>query len=239
MVIAGAFLNFINIFLWYYDVDNYFVSFLAGNGWLVWCFMLICVYALKFKPYYKLCLYYTFIIGNIDIFDYLFGIPLSADALFFTEIGISVLFAIMITYSVYRNRIQSIENVNDTVKNVTLLTLKIIPIIISLIIATRNFLFIYYLGGESPLYSFVAGTSVLTVIFMYSASIVFRFCTYHRVFILFLAIDCLLNIYDWYFILPESFILPIQYTLVLITVIMFIISYIHVKRNKKTAQATA
>lgn len=46
------------------------------------------------------------------------------------------------------------------------------------------------------------GLVLAPLLFMYLSSHVFKFCSYHRLFIYYITIVELLNIVDWYFIIP-------------------------------------
>ena len=59
------------------------------------------------------------------------------------------------------------------------------------------------------------------LLFMYLASHVFKFCSYHRLFIYYVIIVELLNVVDWYFTIPyDNQIITIIHDIV--TVLLFI-----------------
>lgn len=79
----------------------------------------------------------------------------------------------------------------------------------------------------------IAGMSLLTWIFLYIATYVFRFCMYHRMFLWYILVDDLLNIADYYYELPieTGNLLMIHNSI--IGVFLFIILYLYVKSHKR------
>ena len=67
-----------------------------------------------------------------------------------------------------------------------LVLLKYIPILISLVYVLNTFA--TYVGIDIPAANNIAGMSLLTWIFMYIATIVFKFCSYHRMFLYYILI---------------------------------------------------
>lgn len=59
-----------------------------------------------------------------------------------------------------------------------------------------------YFYIDSPLLSFLGGTSLCMILFMYLTSVVFRFCVYHRMFIHYILLNWILNIIDYYIGIP-------------------------------------
>ena len=60
-----------------------------------------------------------------------------------------------------------------------------------------------YLGIDLPILASIAGMSLIPLVFMYISSYVFRFCEYHRIFLHYIAINDIINIYEnhiWHFI---------------------------------------
>lgn len=90
-----------------------------------------------------------------------------------------------------------------------------------------------YLDIDLPILSSIAGMSLIPLVFMYVSSYVFRFCEYHRIFLHYIAINDILNIYDWYIGIDISdrdlFVLNIS----IAGISLFIILYLYVKSHKK------
>lgn len=90
-----------------------------------------------------------------------------------------------------------------------------------------------YLGIDLPILASIAGISLIPLIFMYISSYVFRFCEYHRMFLHYIAVNDIINIYDWYIGIDISdrdlFVLNIS----IAGTSLFIILYLYAKSHKK------
>lgn len=78
----------------------------------------------------------------------------------------------------------------------------------------------------------IAEVSLLTWIFLYLASVVFEFCSYHRMFLWYILIDDILNIVDYYWNIPISTDNLIRIHNILAGVTLFIVLILYVKSNK-------
>ena len=78
----------------------------------------------------------------------------------------------------------------------------------------------------------IAGVSLLTWIFLYLASVVFEFCSYHRMFLWYILIDDILNIVDYYWSIPISTDNLIRVHNILAGITLFIILILYVESNK-------
>ena len=106
-----------------------------------------------------------------------------------------------------------------------LLVLKYIPTVIALCYMLNTILYIEPLSN-------IAGVSLLTWIFLYLASVVFEFCSYHRMFLWYILIDDVLNIVDYYWSIPISTDNLIRIHNILAGITLFIVSILYVKSNK-------
>ena len=82
------------------------------------------------------------------------------------------------------------------------------------------------------LFSNIAGVSLLTLIFLYLASVVFEFCSYHRMFLWYILIDDVLNIVDYYWSIPISTDNLIRIHNILAGITLFIVLILYVESNK-------
>ena len=80
--------------------------------------------------------------------------------------------------------------------------LKYIPMIISLFYLINTIT--AFIGIDIPILSTISGMTLLTWIFMYIATIVFNFCSYHRMFLYYILIVDIINIIDYYISIPIS-----------------------------------
>lgn len=55
-----------------------------------------------------------------------------------------------------------------------------------------------YFGVDIPILASIAGMSLIPLIFMYISSYVFKFCEYHRMFLHYIAVNDIINIYEVY-----------------------------------------
>lgn len=85
-----------------------------------------------------------------------------------------------------------------------------------------------YFGVDIPILASIAGMSLIPLIFMYISSYVFKFCEYHRMFLHYIAVNDIINIYDWYIGISvtnrELFVLHMSIT----GISLFIILYLYV-----------
>ena len=91
-----------------------------------------------------------------------------------------------------------------------------------------------YFEVNITILSSIAGMSLIPLVFMYVSSYVFKFCEYHRMFLHYITINDIINIYDWYIGIDISnrdlFIIHI----IIAGISLFIILYLYVKNYKKT-----
>ena len=88
-----------------------------------------------------------------------------------------------------------------------------------------------YLGIDLEVLSHLCGISLTSLIFFYSTSIAFGFCIYHRVFIHYLAINWILNLYDYYIGIPINDRNLFLMYIIITGIFLFIILYGHCKQR--------
>lgn len=107
--------------------------------------------------------------------------------------------------------------------------IKIIPMLMALGNLVNTILAYFYI--DVPLLSYMCGTSILVLMFLYLSSYVFRFCKYHRMFIHYVTFNWLLNIIDYYIGIPlNSKDLFFGY-LIVTGITMFTIVYLKFKKK--------
>ena len=121
---------------------------------------------------------------------------------------------------------------NKYLYKVELYLLKILPMTVALAYLLNAILSYFYI--DITIFSHIFGVSLLPLIFMYISSYVFKFCSYHRMFLHYILIIDLLNIYDWYIGINISNRMLLLIHLILSGITLFIILYLYVKSNKKT-----
>ena len=113
----------------------------------------------------------------------------------------------------------------SNLQKLLLLVLKYIPIVIALCYMLNTMFYIEPLSN-------IAGVSLLTWVFLYLASVVFEFCSYHRMFLWYILIDDILNIVDYYWNIPISTDNLIRIHNILAVITLFIVLVLYAKSNK-------
>ena len=111
-----------------------------------------------------------------------------------------------------------------------LIMLKYIPMLISFIYALNTFA--AFIGIDIPAANNIAGMSLLTWIFMYVATIVFNFCSYHRIFLYYILIVDIINIIDYYINIPISDFQLIMLHTIVTGISLFIVLFLYIKKKK-------
>lgn len=115
---------------------------------------------------------------------------------------------------------------------VLILVVKYIPMLISIFYILNTVL--CWIDIDTPVISNIAGVSLLTWLFLYLSSIVFQFCIYHRMFLYYILVTDLINIYDFYLGIPISTVQLLSVHSVIISVLLFLLLYIHIKNHDKS-----
>lgn len=123
-----------------------------------------------------------------------------------------------------------VEKSRENKYKLLILVLKFIPMLTALCYMTST-IFNYFDYNIEPL-SNIGGMSLLTWVFIYLASVVFKFCSYHRMFLWYILIDDLFNIIDYYWSIPISTDNILMLHNIWIGITLFIILVLYVKSNK-------
>ena len=115
---------------------------------------------------------------------------------------------------------------------IQLYLLKVIPMVMAFICLLNTILSYYNI--DVVLLSYLGSCSILMVSYLYTSSYVFRFCEYHRMFLHYIVVTTMINIYDTYIGVPLSDRNLLILYLSLSGIFLFIILYLYVKSNKKT-----
>ena len=125
-----------------------------------------------------------------------------------------------------------VERLRSSNYKILLLILKYIPAMTALCYMMNTLFSCVGLSFE-PL-SNIAGMSLFTWIFVYLSSIVFEFCTYHRLFLWYIFADDILNITDYYWEIPVSTDMLLMIHNILMGVMIFMLGSIYVVNHKKS-----
>lgn len=116
---------------------------------------------------------------------------------------------------------------SKTLHKTLILVIKYIPMVISMFYILNTIL--CWLGIDAPVLSNIAGVSLLTWSFLFLSDVVFQFCIYHRMFLYYILVDDLLNIYDFYFGIPLSTVEVLEIHSVLVGLLLFSILFVYLK----------
>lgn len=127
-----------------------------------------------------------------------------------------------------------VEKLRESKYRLLIIVLKFIPMLIALCYMTST-IFNYFDYNIEPL-SNLGGMSLLTWVFIYLASVVFKFCSYHRMFLWYVLVDDLVNIVDYYWNIPISTDNILMLHNIWIGITLFIILILYVKDNKRVTR---
>lgn len=123
---------------------------------------------------------------------------------------------------------------NRDLYKIELYLLRVMPMLLATIYLVNTVLSYYDI--IIPVLSYIGGLSLIPLVFMYTSSYVFRFCSYHRMFLHYIVVNDLINLTDYYYTLPisdwELFILHMS----IAGVSLFIILYLYVKGHSKNVK---
>lgn len=110
--------------------------------------------------------------------------------------------------------------------------IKVIPMLLALTSLLNTIL--SYFGIDAPILSYIGGVSILPLLFLYLSSYVFRFCTYHRLFLHYVFLNWILNIIDYYWGIPVSDKDLFLLYLIITGVFLYLILYFHQKERRQS-----
>ena len=114
---------------------------------------------------------------------------------------------------------------------IELFLLKIIPMLMAVCSACNSIL--SYFDIEVIIINYIGGVSLLPLIFLYLSSYVFKFCAYHRMFLHYLLITDIINIYDYHIGIPLDDLEYLCLHMIITVISMFIVLYLYMNKKKK------
>lgn len=197
-------LSLLSVVLSYSGVDSTIVSYIGGISLLFLLFMYLSSIAFGFSASHRWFIYYCAILWVICGIDENIGIPLSDKGMLLLFLIIAGITLIAVILS--KNKESYVSKFKQTYirqevrhqkkwYKIELIIIKTIPLITAVIAMLNTFL--SFFGIDWTIWSYIGGTSLLMILFMYLTSIVFRFCAYHRIFIHYLALIWTINTIDW------------------------------------------
>ena len=123
---------------------------------------------------------------------------------------------------------------NKDLYKIELYLLKVMPMLLATIYLINTVLSYYDI--VLPALSYIGGLSFIPLLFMYISSYVFRFCSYHRMFLHYIVINDLINLIDYYYTLPISDWELLILHMSIAGISLFIILYLYVKSHSKNVK---
>lgn len=112
---------------------------------------------------------------------------------------------------------------------IELLLLKTIPMLMALCSVGNSIL--SYLDIEVVIMNCIGGVSILPLIFLYLSSYVFKFCEYHRMFLHYLLITDIINVYDYHVGFPLDDLEYLCLHMIVTAISLFMVLYLYMKRK--------
>lgn len=123
------------------------------------------------------------------------------------------------------------ESLNKLSYKLTIVAIKIIPILIAALMFSRSVL--ECLEIDATWISYICGMSLLPILFLYLVSYTFRFCAYHRMFLHYIVVNDAINYIDYYFIIPLSFHGLLVMHFIIAGIFLFIILHLHQRCHRR------
>lgn len=117
---------------------------------------------------------------------------------------------------------------------IELYLLKVMPMLLAAIYLVNTVLSYYDI--IIPVLSHIGGLSFIPLMFMYVSSYVFRFCSYHRMFLHYIVVNDSINLIEYYYTLPISDWELLILHMSVAGIILFIILYLYVKGRSKNVK---
>jgi len=114
-----------------------------------------------------------------------------------------------------------------------LVVLKFIPMITAMCYLLNTALAL--IGIDAPVLSHICGMSLLPWLFILIATYVFKFCAYHRMFLYYILVSDIINIFDYYVGIPLSAYNMVMLHFNIAGIFLFLVLYHYVKCNKEAA----
>lgn len=112
---------------------------------------------------------------------------------------------------------------------IELILLKIIPILMVVCSVSNSIL--SYLDIDVVILNYIGGVSILPLIFLYLSSYVFKFCEYHRMFLHYLLITDIINIYDYHIGFQLNDLEYLCLHMIVTVISLFMILYLYINRK--------
>ena len=123
---------------------------------------------------------------------------------------------------------------NKILYKIELYLLKIIPMLLALCNLMNTIL--SYFGIDVKLFTYIAGIGILPITFLYISSYVFKFCSYHRMFLHYIVVNNVLCYIDYEYGIDISDRDYLSIHLIIAGIFLFIILKLRLKYGKHCEQ---
>lgn len=123
---------------------------------------------------------------------------------------------------------------NKILYKIELYLLKIIPMLLALCNLMNTIL--SYFGFDVKLITYIAGIGILAIIFLYISSYVFKFCSYHRMFLHYIVVNNVLCYIDYEYEIDITDRAYLSVHLIIAGIFLFIILYLKLNYGKHCEQ---
>lgn len=124
-----------------------------------------------------------------------------------------------------------VNSINKILYKIQLYMLKVIPMVMAFCYLL-NSIFSYY-DIDLGFLSYLSGCSILMIVYLYTASYVFKFCEYHRMFLHYMVVNTIINSIDLYIGIPLTDLEILTLYMSITGITLFLILYMYVKSHKK------
>lgn len=124
-----------------------------------------------------------------------------------------------------------VEHYNKLLYKIELILIKYIPYIISVIYFLNTIL--SYFNIDVYFLSHLGGMSILTFLFLYISSFVFKFCIYHRLPLYYILLCDLINYYDYYIGIPVNNRELILIHIILLSIFILLLVYLKFRQHEQ------
>lgn len=125
------------------------------------------------------------------------------------------------------------ERLSKRSHKLLLLTLKFIPMITACCYLLNTILSAF--GIYAGFLSHISGMSLFPWLFILIATYVFRFCSYHRMFLYYILVSDVINIIDYYIGIPLSTFNILALHFFIAGLFLFLILYLYVKHRQNSS----
>ena len=120
---------------------------------------------------------------------------------------------------------------NKYLYKIEILILKVLPMIMAGLHLLNMIL--SYFNIDMPIISYIGGVGIIPLLFIYVSSYVFKFCSYHRMFLHYIVVSNIVAYIDYEYVLPISDLMYLMLHLIIAGIFLFIILYLKINVCQK------